>query len=88
MTGKVCLVTGATAGIGKVTALELARMGATVVMAARDRGKAEMALAEIQQATGNPNLDLLIADLSSQQSIRDLAAAFKGKYDRLHVLVN
>ena len=88
MTGKVCLVTGANSGIGKVTALELARMGATVVMICRSQQKGEAAQAEIREATGNPNVDLLLADLSSQQSIREVAAAFKSRYDRLHLLVN
>lgn len=88
MAGKVCMVTGANSGIGKVTALELARMGATVVMVCRDRGRAEPVLAEIRRATGNQAVELMLADLSSQQSTRQLAAAFRQKYDRLHVLVN
>lgn len=88
MAGKVCMVTGANSGIGKVTALELARIGATVVMVCRNQQKGEAAQTEIRQTTGNPNVDLLLADMASQQSIRDLAAAFQSKYDRLHVLVN
>lgn len=88
MAGKVCMVTGANSGIGKVTALELARMGATVVMVCRDPQRAEPVLQEICRATGNDAVELMIADLSSQQSIRALAEAFKRKYDRLHVLVN
>lgn len=88
MAGKVCMVTGANSGIGKVTALELARMGATVVMVCRNRQKGEAAQAEIRRATGNAAVDLLLGDMASQQSIRDLAVAFKAKYDRLHLLVN
>ncbi|HYF76572.1 MAG TPA: SDR family oxidoreductase [Symbiobacteriaceae bacterium] len=88
MSDKICMVTGANSGIGKVTALELARKGATVIMVCRDRGRAEPVLAEIRQATGNSRVELMIADLSSQQSIRQLADGFKAKYDRLHVLVN
>lgn len=88
MDGKVCLVTGANSGVGMATARELARLGATVVMVARSRERAEPVLAEIRRATGNQKVELMIADLSSQQSIHSLAAAFKQKYDQLHVLVN
>jgi NAD(P)-dependent dehydrogenase (short-subunit alcohol dehydrogenase family) len=88
MKGKVTMVTGATAGIGKVTALELARLGATVVAVGRDPHKGEATVAEIRQASGNQDVHLLLCDFSSQASIRKLAAAFKAKHDRLHVLVN
>lgn len=88
MAGKVCMVTGANSGIGRVTALELARMGATVVMVCRDRGRAEPVQAQIRQETGNQAVDLLLGDLSSQASIRELAATFMARYDRLDVLVN
>ena len=76
MNHRVCIITGANSGIGKATALDLARMGATVVMVCRDRGRGEAALAEIKAATGNPNVDLLLADLSSQAAIRQLAKEF------------
>lgn len=88
MHGKICLVTGANAGIGKVTALELAKMGATVVMVCRNRQKGEAAMAEIQQISHNPHIELMLADLSSQADIRRLAAEYKAKYQQLHVLVN
>ncbi|RMH01141.1 MAG: SDR family oxidoreductase [Chloroflexi bacterium] len=88
MKGKICMVTGANAGIGKQTALELAKMGATVVLVCRNRARGEAAQAEIRQVSGNDQVDLLLADLSSQQSIHELAKTFKEKYDRLHVLVN
>ena len=88
MTGKVCLVTGANAGIGKATALGLARMGATVVMVCRNRERGESARAEIAAKSGSRNVDLLIADLSSQGSIRKLARAFTSRYPQLHVLLN
>ncbi len=88
MLEKVCLVTGANAGIGKVTAQKLAEMGATVVMVCRDRQKGEAALNEIKQQNGNANLELLLADLSSQAEIRRLADEFKAKHTRLDVLVN
>ena len=88
MHGKTVLVTGATQGIGRVTARELARQGATTVLVARDRARGEAVVAEIQQQTGNQAVSLLIADLSSQASIRALAEAFTAKHDALHVLVN
>jgi NAD(P)-dependent dehydrogenase (short-subunit alcohol dehydrogenase family) len=88
MQGKVCLVTGATSGIGKATALELARQGATVVIVGRSQLKGEAALREIQEASGNSAVDLLLADLSSQASVHELAASFLERYDHLHVLIN
>lgn len=88
MTGKICLVTGATNGIGKATAQALAQMGATVVIVGRDAQKAEQVTGEIRAASGNQNVDLLLADLSSQQDIWRLAAEFKTKYSQLHVLLN
>ncbi len=88
MAGKTCLVTGATAGIGRVTALELARMGATVVLAGRDPAKCAATATGIQEETLNPAVEYLVADLSSQEQVRRLAAEFKERRHRLDVLVN
>jgi NAD(P)-dependent dehydrogenase (short-subunit alcohol dehydrogenase family) len=88
MREKVCLVTGSNSGIGKETALGLARLGATVVMVCRDQSKGAAAQAEIKTQSGNPSVDLLIADLSSQQSIRQLAREITERYPQVHVLVN
>lgn len=88
MQGKVCLITGATLGIGKVTALELARKGATVVMVGRDPERTAAAVERIKHETGNDQVDSLLADLSLQSEVRRLATEFKTKYDRLDVLVN
>ncbi|MCP4426598.1 MAG: SDR family oxidoreductase [Chloroflexi bacterium] len=85
---KTMLVTGANAGIGKATALGLAKMDAAVVMVCRNREKGEAARDEIIAQSGNENVDLMIADLSAQQSIRRLAQEFNEKYERLDVLVN
>ena len=88
MNGKICVITGANSGIGKATALGLAKLGANVVMVCRNQTRGEEARKEIIDKTSNKNIDLLIADLSSQQAIRQLVADFKKKYRQLHVLIN
>jgi NAD(P)-dependent dehydrogenase (short-subunit alcohol dehydrogenase family) len=88
MQGKICLVTGATSGIGLVTARELARQGATVVLVGRDTNKTQTTVEQIKQQTGNNSVEGLVADLSSQQEVRQLADQFKRRYRQLHVLVN
>ena len=88
MQGKVCIVTGANSGIGKATSLGLAQMGATVVMVCRERTKGEEAQNEIKTKSGNDAIDLLLAELSSQDSIRLLVENFLQHYTQLHVLVN
>ncbi len=88
MRGKICLVTGSTSGLGKITARELANRGATVVLVGRNREKGEATQAEIRRETGNENVDLLIADLSLLQDVRHLATEFQQKYQHLDVLVN
>jgi NAD(P)-dependent dehydrogenase (short-subunit alcohol dehydrogenase family) len=82
------MVTGANSGIGKATAMGLAEMGATVVMVSRDLARGKAAQSEIKAKSGNDAVDLLLADLSSQQSIRQLAEDFKQRYSQLHVLIN
>jgi len=86
--GKICLVTGATAGIGEATALLLARLGATVVGVGRNPSKIENSTQMIKEKSGNPDIAFLKADLSSQKDVRELAQQFKKHYDRLDVLVN
>ncbi len=88
MQGKICLVTGATSGMGKETALGLARMGATVVLVARDANRGRQTQQEITRQSGNEHIDVLLADLAAQQEVRKLASEFKAKYQQLHVLVN
>ena len=82
------MVTGATAGIGKVTAREIAKQGATVVIVGRSESKCQSTVDEIRRATGNEKVDYLLADLSSLTQTRQVAEAFKMRYDRLDVLVN
>src|SRR6266571_4283437 len=86
MTGRVCLITGGNSGIGKATALGLARLNASVVIVSRDKDKGEAALIEIRAKSGNRNLDAMTGDLSSQDSVRELAHDFTGRYKKLHVL--
>jgi NAD(P)-dependent dehydrogenase (short-subunit alcohol dehydrogenase family) len=86
--GRICLVTGATSGIGLETAVGLAERGAHVVIAGRDARRAEIARADVTRRSGNRNVDLLLADLSAQAEVRKLADAFLSGYPALHVLVN
>ncbi|HEY9134423.1 MAG TPA: SDR family oxidoreductase, partial [Pseudomonadales bacterium] len=88
MTGKICLVTGANSGIGFETAKALAKMGAHVVMACRNEAKARVAQQDIIKASKNPDVDLLIVDMSSLDSVRELAQTIKKNYQRLDVLIN
>src|SRR3990172_4836564 len=88
MKGKTCVVTGATNGIGFVRPLELARMGATVVMVGRDPARGGAVRARIASTAGNDAIDLLLADLSSLADVDRLADEIRTKYDRLDVLVN
>ena len=85
---KVCIVTGSNSGIGKVTALEIAKMGATLIMVARDRNRGEKALEEVKNISGNKNVALMLCDFASQKSIRKFADEFKANYESLHILVN
>jgi NAD(P)-dependent dehydrogenase (short-subunit alcohol dehydrogenase family) len=88
MSGKICIVTGANSGIGKETALGLTQMGACVVMVCRNAEKGKAALEEIRRESGSSQVDLLIADMSSQASVRALAEQIQRKYPRLDVLIN
>jgi NAD(P)-dependent dehydrogenase (short-subunit alcohol dehydrogenase family) len=88
LAGKVMLVTGASAGIGKATARGLGRSGATVIMVARSRERGEPVLDRIRRETGNQEVSLLPCDLSSQAEVRRLAAEVREAYPALHVLIN
>ncbi len=88
MGGKTVVITGATSGIGEVAAKELAGKGARVVLIGRSLAKCEATAAMIRQATGNPDVDYLVADLSSQADIRRLASDLKGRFPRIDVLIN
>src|SRR5437588_1875811 len=88
MKDKVVMITGANSGIGKAASLALAKMGASVVMVTRNKEKGDAARAEIIKKSQNNSVDLLMADLSSLESVRKLATEFQKKYSKLHVLVN
>ncbi|MBC8097098.1 MAG: SDR family NAD(P)-dependent oxidoreductase [Akkermansiaceae bacterium] len=88
MNPKICLVTGANRGIGKAAAMSLAKGGAHLLLACRDQARGEAARAEIVAASGNPSVEVLLVDLSSQASIHAMAAAFLEKYERLDVLMH
>lgn len=82
------MVTGATSGMGRVIARKLAQMGATVIIVGRSRERGIETLQRIVSATGNASVELMLADLSSQKEICQLAQQFKSRYQYLHVLVN
>lgn len=86
--GKVCLITGATSGIGEATAFAVAERGATTVVVGRNPEKSAAVVEKIKLQTDNPKVGFLVADLSSQVQIHQLAEQFKRQYSRLDVLVN
>ncbi len=88
MQGKTVLITGATNGIGRAAALALARMGATVAVAGRSRQRLDDTLAMVRAESGNPEVHGLLADLSTQAGVRQLAEQFQQGYTRLDVLLN
>ncbi|MGE3295902.1 MAG: SDR family oxidoreductase [Porticoccaceae bacterium] len=88
MKNKICLVTGANSGIGLETARGLARCDARVIMVCRDQKKGEAARRDIMATTGNGKIDLLIADLASLKSVRQLAAQVNANYPQLHILIH
>lgn len=88
MKGKVCLITGATNGIGLETARELAKMETKVVLVGRSAQKAQQVVNQLKEDTGNQHIDYLLADLSLMGQVRKLADEFKAKYERLDVLLN
>jgi retinol dehydrogenase-14 len=86
--GRVALVTGGTGGIGRETALGLAKLGATVVVVGRDRARGEEAVEAIRCQSGNARVQLITADLASLDQVRRVAERFGAMHDRLDILVN
>ncbi|TVR40206.1 MAG: SDR family oxidoreductase [Bacteroidia bacterium] len=85
---KTAVITGATSGIGEITAIALAKEGMTLVLPVRDMSKGEALKQEILKKTGNKNVEVIHCNLASFQSIREFASTFRKKYDKLHLLVN
>jgi retinol dehydrogenase-14 len=88
VTGKIVLITGANSGIGFEAAVSMARMGADIVMVARNRQKAEAAIVAARERSGSGRFSLMLCDMSSMSDVRRLAAEVLATIPRLDVLVN
>lgn len=85
---KTIILTGANSGIGKAAAIQLASLGATLILACRSMERGAPVLEEVKKVTSNPKVSLMLLDLSSQASIRGFAEAFKAKHKQLDVLIH
>ena len=88
LSGRTCVVTGASAGIGRATAHELARLGARVILAVRNRAKGEKVRRAMEKSTGNTELELATVDFARAQSIRTFVRDLATRHPKIHVLVN
>lgn len=88
MTGRVCVITGANRGLGRATALGLARLGATVVLLCRDAERCARARDEIRRESGSERVSSVVTDLASLASVRAAAADVARRHSAVHVLVN
>ena len=88
MKGKIVIVTGGNSGMGLATTVDLARRGATVIMACRSRKRGEEALAQARQQSGSGDVELMLCDLASLESIRSFVKEFTDKYNVLDILIN
>ncbi|KAK5904262.1 hypothetical protein CesoFtcFv8_005845 [Champsocephalus esox] len=88
LAGRSFMITGANSGIGKATAMNIAKKGGTVHMVCRNKDKAEEARAEIVKETGNKEVFVHILDLSETKKVWEFAEGFKRKYKTLNVLIN
>jgi len=88
MKGKVVLLTGGNSGLGKATALSLAKMGAAVTIVCRDQARGDGARREIAEGSGNPSVSLIVADLLLMEEVRRTASEFRGSNQGLEVLIN
>src|SRR5580704_6113081 len=87
MQGKTVLITGANQGIGKISAVELGKMGAKLILVCRNAEKAKAAVADIEKA-GAKDVELIVGNVGSQADIRRIAAEVRAKHDHLDVLLN
>jgi NAD(P)-dependent dehydrogenase (short-subunit alcohol dehydrogenase family) len=85
---KIILITGGTSGIGKATALELLRTNSRIIIGARNAASGEEVRDELSTLSGLDNLDVLVGDLSSLASVREMVNTFRKKYPHLDVLIN
>jgi NAD(P)-dependent dehydrogenase (short-subunit alcohol dehydrogenase family) len=88
MHGKIVLITGATSGLGKIAAKELAKKGARVIIHGRNKDKAESVKNNLIKACHHDKVDTVIADFSSLHQVRQMAEEIIQKYDRIDVLIN
>ena len=86
--GRICIITGATSGIGRATAEALARLGAAVFIVGRSDERVSRTVNEIRSATNNPNVDGVVADLRLMSEARRVAREFQNRYPAVHVLIN
>jgi retinol dehydrogenase 12 len=85
---KTAIITGATSGIGRVTAIAIAREGARLVLPVRSIEKGKALLDEIEKETGNTSIEIMHCNLASLDSVRKFSEDFQKKYDKLHLLIN
>jgi NAD(P)-dependent dehydrogenase (short-subunit alcohol dehydrogenase family) len=88
MKEKVIIITGANSGIGKAASIQLAKLGATVVMACRSNERGTSALDEVRNVAESTNVELIQVDMSSQKSIRQFVTDFTRRHENLHVLIH
>ena len=88
MRGKVVVITGSNIGIGKETAVGVATLGATTVLACRNQAKAAAAAAEVKRRSGNDDVQLVALDLADLATVRAAAEEIQSRWDGLHVLIN
>ena len=88
MENKICLITGCNTGIGKQTAIQLAKMGHTIIMLVRDSEKSRTAFEEIKSQSNNQNIEMFYVDLSSPDSITSVVEKVKGEYSKIDILIN
>ena len=85
---KATLITGATGGIGKQTAISLAKLNYSIAITGRNKENGEKAVEEIQSLSGNNKIELLIGDLSTFEGIKSIAEQFQNKFEKLDILIN
>ena len=88
LTNKTIIITGANSGIGKAASIQLAKLGANVVMLCRNQERGGQALQDVRLASKNGNVELILVDMSSQTSVRNAVNEFLSKHRRLDVLIH